>query len=44
MILSAISRNKIGHLYSFDLDDSESVKNYGGVGYLVTESLKKIGL
>lgn len=41
MILSAISKNKIGHLYSFDLDDSESVKNSGGVGYMVTESLKK---
>ncbi len=40
MILSAISRNKIGHLYSFDLNDSENVKNYGGVGYLVTEKLK----
>jgi predicted O-methyltransferase YrrM len=40
MILSAISRNEIGHLYSFDLNDSENVKNYGGVGYLVTEKLK----
>ena len=41
MILSAISRNSIGHLYSFDLNDSENVKNYGGVGYLVSEPLKK---
>lgn len=40
MILSAISKNKTGHLYSLDLNDSENVKNYGGVGYLVPESLK----
>ena len=40
MILSGISRNQTGHLYSFDLNDSENVKNYGGVGYLVTEKLK----
>jgi len=40
MILSAISQNKTGHLYSLDLNDSENVKNYGGVGYLVPESLK----
>ena len=41
MILSAISRNNSGRLYSFDLDDSENVKNYGGVGYLVPEKLKE---
>jgi len=41
MLLSAISRNKIGHLYSFDLNDSENVKSYGGVGYLVSDILKK---
>ena len=41
MILSAISKNRSGHLYSFDLDDSENVKNDGGVGYLVPEKLKE---
>lgn len=41
MILSAIFRNNIGHLYSFDLNDSENVKRYGGVGYLVSDTLKK---
>ena len=41
MILSAISKNHFGHLYSFDLDDSENVKNDGGVGYLVPEKLKE---
>jgi hypothetical protein len=41
MLLSAISRNKTGHLHSLDLNDSENVKNYGGVGYLVSEKLRK---
>ena len=41
MILSAISKNHSGHLYSFDLDDSENVKNDGGVDYLVPEKLKE---
>ena len=41
MILSAISRNNSGHLHSFDLDDYENVKNYGGVGYLIPEKLKE---
>ena len=41
MILSAILKNHSGHLYSFDLDDSENVKNDGGVGYLVPETLKE---
>lgn len=41
MILTAIKNNKVGHLYSFDLDLSESVKKEGGVGYLVEDDLKK---
>ena len=41
MILNAFKREKEGHLYSFDLDDSESVKKDGGVGYLVPDYLKK---
>lgn len=34
-------KNNFGHLYSFDLDISENVKKEGGVGYLVTDDLKK---
>lgn len=42
MILNALNRNEQkGRLYSFDLDDSESVKANGGVGYLVSDELKK---
>jgi len=41
MILNALKREKEGHLYSFDLNDSESVKKDGGVGYLVPDDLKK---
>ena len=42
MILNALNHNEEdGHLYSFDLDDSESVKTNGGVGYLVPEYLKQ---
>ncbi len=41
MILTAIKNNNVGHLYSFDLAMSEIVKREGGVGYLVTDDLKK---
>lgn len=42
MILNALNHNEEdGRLYSFDLDDSESVKKNGGVGYLVPDELKK---
>jgi len=41
MILNALKREKEGHLYSFDLNDSESVKRDGGVGYLVPDNVKK---
>jgi len=35
MILEALNRKKKGSLYSIDLNDSEIVKENGGVGYLV---------
>jgi len=41
MILTAIKNNERGHLYSFDLGNSENVKKEGGVGYLVVEDLKR---
>ncbi len=41
MILNALKRNGKGNLYSFDLDDSESVKQNGGVGYLVPNNLRQ---
>lgn len=36
MILEALNREKKGSLYSIDLNDSEIVKENGGVGYLVS--------
>ena len=41
MILQALKREKRGKLYSLDLNDSDSVKKDGGVGYLVPTELKK---
>ncbi len=41
MILTAIKKNNVGYLYSFDLDMSENVKKEGGVGFLVTNDLKE---
>jgi hypothetical protein len=41
MILEALNRQKKGSLYSIDLNDSEIVKENGGVGYLVPSHYKK---
>lgn len=40
MILEALHRQKKGSLYSIDLNDSEMVKENGGVGYLVPSDYK----
>lgn len=40
MILEALNRQKKGSLYSIDLNDSEMVKENGGVGYLVPSNYK----
>lgn len=41
MILIALQRENSGKLYSIDIDSSETVKQDGGVGYLVPDYLKK---
>jgi len=41
MILTALQRENSGELYSIDIDSSETVKQDGGVGYLVPDHLKK---
>ncbi len=41
MILTALRRENNGKLYSIDIDSSETVKQDGGVGYLVPDNLKK---
>lgn len=41
MILEALNRQNKGSLYSIDLNDSEMVKENGGVGYLVPSNYKK---
>lgn len=41
MILMALQRENSGKLYSIDVDLSKTVKQDGGVGYLVPERLKK---
>lgn len=42
MILTALKREGKGKLYSIDLDDSESVRKGGGVGYMIPDYLKAI--
>lgn len=41
MILEALNRQRKGMLYSIDINDSEMVKENGGVGYLVPPNFKK---
>ena len=41
MILTALQREGSGKLYSIDIDTSNSVKQDGGVGYMVPAHLKK---
>lgn len=40
MILYALNRNKKGRLYSIDTDSDQTTKDWGGVGYLLTQELK----